>query len=144
MPSADAGAAGGDPQLLPLYPAGGGGGLLPNVWDEQEGLRTFRVRYAVDGSDTDGNAVSVEAEGAVGLLCGRIGSESCGMLNIRDVEHCLLQPDGSVQRLGWLQRSMRRWLWKKRREGVGEGIGEGAVNLLGGVVEFVLEVIFDG
>lgn len=66
------------------------------------------------------------------------------MLNIRDVEHCLLQPDGSVQRLGWLQRSMRRWLWKKRREGVGEGIGEGAVNLLGGVVEFVLEVIFDG
>lgn len=112
----------------------------PNIWNEQEGLRTFRVRYAVDGNDADGNAVSVEAEGAVGLLCGSIGSESREMLNIRDVEPCLLQPDGSVRRQGWLQRSLRRWLRGKRREGVSEG----AANLLGEVVEFVLEVIFDG
>lgn len=112
----------------------------PNAWDEQEGLRIFRVRYAVDGNDADGNAVSVEAESAVGLLCGRTGGESREMLNIRDVEPCLLQPDGSVQRQGWLQRSLRRWLRRKRRE----GISEGALSLLGDVVEFVLEVIFDG
>lgn len=112
----------------------------PDAWNEQEGLRTFRVRYAVDGNDADGNAVSVEAEGAVGLLCGCIGGELRETLNIRDVEPCLLQPDGSARRQGWLQRSLRRWLRGKRRE----GISEGAVNLLGEVVEFVLEVIFDG
>lgn len=112
----------------------------PNVWDEQEGLRIFCVRYAVDGHDTDGNAVSVEAEGAVGLLCGRTGGESREMLNIRDAEPCPIRSDGSVQRQGWLQRSLRRWLRRKRRE----GISEGALSLLGDVVEFVLEVIFDG
>lgn len=49
-----------------------------------------------------------EQEGAVGLLCGCIGGELRETLNIRDVEPCLLQPDGSARRQGWLQRSLRR------------------------------------
>lgn len=108
-------------------------------------VHLFRVRYDMAGFDADGNAVCVQAEGAVGLRCGvRGGGEFRQVLTISDAEACSLRPDGSVKRPGWLKRRLRRWLRRKGREGFGDSIWELLGEVLEFAVEFLLEVIFDG
>jgi len=118
---------------------------VPNGREEAEGLLTFCAQYAIDGFDTDGNAVSVHAEGVIGLLCElQGGAPYREVVAIRDVEHCRLTASGRVKRPGWLERRLRRWLRKKRGESMGELVGEGLLEVLGLLLEFALEAIFDG
>lgn len=118
---------------------------LPNAWDAQEGLLTFRVRYDLSGFDADGNAVEVQADGAIGLVCRMEGgAEAQELETIRDVERCRLTEAGAVKRPGGLERRLRRWAREDRRKGKAETIGEFVVEALGAVAEIVLEVIFDG
>ena len=118
---------------------------LPNAWDAQEGLLTFRVRYDLSGFDADGNAVEVQADGAIGLVCRMEGgAEKQALVTIRDVERCRLTEAGAVKRPGGLERSLRRWAREDRRKGKAETIGEFVVEALGAVAEIVLEAIFDG
>lgn len=118
---------------------------VPNGREEAEGLLTFRVQYAIDGFDADGNAVSVHAEGVIGLLCElQGGAPYREVVAIRDVEHCRLTASGRVKRPGWLERRLRRWLRQKRGESMGEIVGEGLLEVLGLLLEFALEAIFDG
>lgn len=110
-----------------------------------EDVPVFRVRYDMAGFDADGNAVSVQAEDAVGLRCGvRGGGDFRPVLTITDVEQCTLLPGGGVQRPGRLVQRLRRWLRKRGRDGAGESgwmlLGEAAE----AVLEFLLEAIFDG
>lgn len=117
---------------------------LYDPWKAQEGLLFFRVRYDLVGYDADGNAVSAQEEGVIGLECSGIDPD---VMRISDVEHCRLRDDGTVKRPGWLKRRMRRWLRKKRRDGMAS-VGDGFFEVLGCVLEFVFEVvleaIFDG
>lgn len=117
---------------------------LPDPWMAQDGLMFFRVRYDLAGYDADGNAVSAQEEGVIGLACSPIDPD---VMKISDVEHCRLRADGSVKRPGSLERRMRRWLRRKRREGMA-GVGDGLLEVLGCVLEFVFEVVleavFDG
>ena len=118
---------------------------LPNAWDAQEGLLTFRVRYDLSGFDADGNAVEVQADGAIGLVCRMEGgAEAQELVTIRDVERCRLTEAGAVKRPGGLERRLRRWAREDRRKGKAETIGEFVVEALGAVAEIVLEAIFDG
>lgn len=122
---------------------------LPNAWDAQEGLLTFRVRYDLSGFDADGNAVEVQADGAIGLVCRMEGgAEEQELVTIRDVERCRLTEAGAVKRPGGLERRLRCWAREDRRRGKAETIGEVVVEFvveaLGAVAEFVLEAIFDG
>ena len=118
---------------------------LPNAWDAQEGLLTFRVRYDLSGFDADGNAVEVQADGAIGLVCRmQGGAEAQELVTIRDVERCRLTEAGAVKRPGGLERRLRRWAREDRRKGKAETIGEFVVEALGAVAEIVLEAIFDG
>lgn len=118
---------------------------LPNAWDAQEGLLTFRVRYDLSGFDADGNAVEVQADGAIGLVCRMEGgAEKQALVTIRDVERCRLTEAGAVKRPGGLERRLRRWAREDRRRGKAETIGEFVVEALGAVAEIVLEAIFDG
>ncbi len=122
---------------------------LPNAWDAQEGLLTFRVRYDLSGFDADGNAVEVQADGAIGLVCRMEGGAAAQeLVTIRDVERCRLTEAGAVKRPGGLERRLRRWAREDRRRGKAETIGEVVVEFvvegLGAVAEIVLEVIFDG
>lgn len=117
---------------------------LPDAWLSQEGLMLFRVRYDLAGYDADGNAVSAQDESVIGLACSAIDPDT---IKIADVEHCRLRDDGTVKRPGWLKRRMRRWLRHKRRDGLAD-VGDGFLEVLGCVLEFVFEVvveaIFDG
>ena len=118
---------------------------LPNAGDAQEGLLTFRVRYDLSGFDADGNAVEVQADGAIGLVCRMEGgAEAQELVTIRDVERCRLTEAGAVKRPGGLERRLRRWAREDRRKGTAETIGEFVVEALGAVAEIVLEAIFDG
>ena len=118
---------------------------LPNAWDAQEGLLTFRVRYDLSGFDADGNAVEIQADGAIGLVCRMEGgAEKQTLVTIRDVERCRLTEAGAVKRPGGLERRLRRWAREDRRKGKAETIGEFVVEALGAVAEIVLEAIFDG
>jgi hypothetical protein len=118
---------------------------LPNAWDAQEGLLTFRVRYDLSGFDADGNAVEVQTDGAIGLVCRMEGgAEKQALVTIRDVERCRLTEAGAVNRPGGLERRLRRWAREDRRKGKAETIGEFVVEALGAVAEIVLEAIFDG
>ncbi len=113
---------------------------LPNSWDEQDGLLTFRVRYDMAGYDADGNAVTVQEEGVIGLLCGSFtGSGEDRTMFISDVEKCTMNKDGSVRRPGLMQRRMS--LVRRRREQNGRGgtIGE----VVWGVLEVVFEIVVD-
>ena len=107
----------------------------------EKGLLVFRVRYDVAGWDADGNAVEVQEEGALALTCALRGDER---LCILEAEPWRLLEDGSVKRPGWLERRLRRWQRRTRRDGVAETLGEGLPELLGAVVEFLLESLFDG
>lgn len=117
---------------------------LSDAWLAQEGLLFFRVRYDLAGYDADGNAVSAQDEGVLGLACSVIDPDT---MKITDVEHCRLRDDGTVKRPGWMKRRMRRWLRRKRRNGLAD-VGDGFLEVLGCVLEFVFEVvleaIFDG
>ena len=119
-------------------------GHLPDAWLAQDGLLLFRVRYDLAGYDADGNAVFAQDESVIGLACSVIDP---GTMKITDVEHCRLRDDGTVKRPGWLKRRMRRWLRRKRRDGLAD-VGDGFLEVLGCmlefVFEFVLEAIFDG
>ena len=122
---------------------------LPNAWDAQEGLLTFRVRYDLSGFDADGNAVEVQADGAIGLVCRMEGgAEAQELVTIRDVERCRLTEAGAVKRPGGLERRLRRWAREDHRRGKAETIGEVVVEFvveaLGAVAEIVLEAFFDG
>lgn len=110
-----------------------------------EAVQIFCVRYDVAGFDADGNAVSVQAEGAVGLRCGvRGGGDFRQMLTISDVEFCTLLPGGGVKRPGWFRQRLRRWLRKKGREGMGDSVWSLLGEVAEAALELLLEAIFDG
>lgn len=115
---------------------------LPAAWDE--GLLTFRVSYDFAGYDADGNAIDVQAEGALGLDCEMQGGGSFReMIAIRDVIPLRLREDGTVRTPGKQARSMR--LRKRKRDCDGkDGIIGTRLDILGAVLEIVLEVFFDG
>lgn len=105
----------------------------------------FRVRYDVAGYDADGNAITVQAEGALGVTCCcRGGGEFREVIAITDAFPCQLREDGRVKKPGFLARRMRRWLRKKNREGVGEMVGELILEVLGALLEILLDAVFDG
>lgn len=118
---------------------------IPDSRAERRGVLLLRVRYDYAGNDADGNAVCVLEEGAIGLLCGSRGGDGFrSVMSISDVEKCSLTADGGAHRPGWLKRTLRRWLRRKGREGIGDTALELAGDLLEFAVEFVLEVVFDG
>lgn len=118
---------------------------IPDERAEATGVVLFHVRYDVAGYDADGNAVDVAAEGAIGVgfrwQGGAFGHE---VMAILDVERCKLMEDGTVKRPGWLERRLRRSAREARRDHHAGTVGEFLLEALGAVVEFVLDLIFDG
>lgn len=115
---------------------------VPDQASESSGLMKCRVRYAYAGFDTDGNAVDVQAEGALALLCEARCVGDRGWLVINGFTPLKLAEDGSIRTPGGLEARMSGWL-RKRRSREGSGFWHGVGTVVETIVEIVLDVIFD-
>ena len=115
---------------------------VPDQASESSGLMKCRVRYAYAGFDTDGNAVDVQAEGALALLCEARSMGDRAWLVIHGFTPLKLAEDGSIRVPGGLEARMAGWLRKRRRH-EGSGFWHGVGTVLEVVVELVLDVVFD-
>ena len=109
--------------------------------DPETGLLAFRVGYGFTGND----GADVHREALLGLTCSILeGSDGRETIAIHDVVPFHCKADGTYKRPGKLARGVSLRKRERRRSGKGDAAGWILLDILGGVLEIVLDMIFDG
>lgn len=109
--------------------------------DPETGLLAFRVEYGFTGND----GADARREALLGLTCSILeSSDGRETIAIHDVAPFHCKADGTYKRPGKLARGLSLRKRERRRSGKGDSAGWILLDILGEVLEIVLDMIFDG